>query len=451
MTPRNILTIGLVAVLIILPVVLTVSNAGIANTKEGSRGVKAGLFANASIFPWTLSTASSTQLTGVIIPLYTYPTSPTWQEVIQAKIANPPVPVMAVINPNSGPGGAQDQNYVGGINSLRSAGVIVLGYVHTSYAQRSLSSVEADIALYQKWYNVTGIFFDEMSNAIGNENYYSSLNTYAKSLGYTMTVGNPGASVPESYVGTLNVLCIYENQGLPSTSGLLNWTGGNGKQNFATISYGVSSFNSSLESAVSSYVGWIYITSAGLPNPYNMLPSYFSSEVATLNTGANTPPIVKNVSLAVNSFDLAGARINGPWATIQSSNGTTLAAGFTPLNYTATAGATYVVTVSNSSLYRFDHWSNGSVRISISVTPTQATTLSAYYNAEISTSTTTSPTIAMPQVTSSTTTSSNQSSVTSSDSAVASQSSISVPAAAQLVGVILMIGWMLVLTIRKPR
>src|SRR5579883_1192685 len=68
---------------------------------------------------------------GVMIALYTYP-GQTWDTVIQAKNANPAVPVVAIINPSNGPG-SYDPNYASGITSLKQAGIIVLGYVFTGY------------------------------------------------------------------------------------------------------------------------------------------------------------------------------------------------------------------------------------------------------------------------------------------------------------------------------
>ena len=41
--------------------------------------------------------------TGVVIPLYNYP-DPTWTAIAQARATYPGVPVVAIINPNNGPG-----------------------------------------------------------------------------------------------------------------------------------------------------------------------------------------------------------------------------------------------------------------------------------------------------------------------------------------------------------
>src|SRR5437867_9232398 len=80
------------------------------------------------------SSAAVTNPTGLVIPLYTYPTDGTWAAVLNAKNLHPTVPIIAVINPNSGPGAASDASYVTGIKAFQAAGIVVLGYVATGYA-----------------------------------------------------------------------------------------------------------------------------------------------------------------------------------------------------------------------------------------------------------------------------------------------------------------------------
>src|SRR5205809_454505 len=83
------------------------------------------------------------------------------------------VTLLAVINPNSGPGRSEDPNYVQGIKNLQAAGVVVLGYVSTGYGRLSLSKVESQVSSYKNWYSVNGIFFDGMAYVTGSEKYYS--------------------------------------------------------------------------------------------------------------------------------------------------------------------------------------------------------------------------------------------------------------------------------------
>ena len=137
---------------------------------------------------------------------------------MKVKDAHPKIPIVVIANPNSGPGTSMDINFVNGINNLRAHGIVVIGYVFTNYASRSLNAVENDVHAYRTWYNVNGILFDEMNNVAGHESYYSAASQYAKSLGLTFTIGNPGADVPSTYVGKVDTILIYESQGYPSLS-----------------------------------------------------------------------------------------------------------------------------------------------------------------------------------------------------------------------------------------
>lgn len=397
------------------------------------------------------SVYSSPSPTGIIIPLYTYPTSSTWSEVIQAKIKFPAVPIVAVINPASGPGTSPDPNYAAGINSLENAGVTVLGYVHTSWGTRNISTVESEVKDYQLWYNVSGIFFDEMASVAGYESYYSTLNNYSKNLGFKMTVGNPGSTVAPSYVGTLDTLCIYENTGFPSMPLLQNSTKGGGKQNFAAISYNVLNLSATFQTEASGYVGWEYITTGQPPNPYDSLPSYFQSEVS--NLASEDIPLAKEVSLSVQSLNTSGDEITGPWATIASLNGSILAAGYTPINFTAEAGSTLLVTMSSSSAYEFSRWNDGSSVPSMALTLTGPVTLSAYYNTNISATNSTTLTVTSTRTNTANITSANPTTVSETSVVTDFQPSqpVNVPASAQAAGVVLLFCWVLLIASKKMR
>ena len=104
------------------------------------------------------------------MPLYTYPTDPSWNTVIAGKAAHPTVGVIAVVNPANGPGAAADPAYASGIARLNAAGIKVIGYVATGYAVNSAVAVKADIDRWRAFYpgQISGIFFDEQSNRAGD-------------------------------------------------------------------------------------------------------------------------------------------------------------------------------------------------------------------------------------------------------------------------------------------
>jgi hypothetical protein len=190
--------------------------------------------------------------------------------------------MVAIINPWNGPGSSYDSGFATGISELKNAGIIVIGYVATGFGSVPLSSIENQETQYHNWYAVNGIFFDEMQNAPGWESYYASAASFAGGLGMNLTFGNPGTSIASSYVGTLSVLIIYENQGLPTVGMLSQNTMGDSRSNFGFIAYGVGMPSQSYVDSSSGYVGWVYLTDAGGSNPYDALPSYLSSEIQTL-------------------------------------------------------------------------------------------------------------------------------------------------------------------------
>ncbi|HEU5488376.1 MAG TPA: hypothetical protein VFV16_06085, partial [Candidatus Nitrosotalea sp.] len=85
------------------------------------------------------------------------------------------------------------------------------------------------------------------------------------------------------------------------------------------------------------------------------------------------------VSLKVKTVNLSGTVITGLWTTLVSG-GTTIQSGYTTMTFTVTPGNQYTVTVANYQNYVFNHWSDGSTNPNRTITPTQATTLVAYYS-----------------------------------------------------------------------
>jgi hypothetical protein len=202
---------------------------------------------------------------------------------VAAKQAHPTVAVWAIINPNSGPGASKDPAFQTGITALGKAGIVVLGYVATTYAQKPVATVKAEVDAYGGFYTgIQGIMFDEMSNTPGDETYYRGLDTYVKGKGYTITVGNPGADVPASFVGVLGTLFVYENGGLPDLSKLPAYYAGHPTSDFGLIAYDVAAVDATFVTSARQHAGFVYLTDATLPNPYNTLPPYFDGLLTAL-------------------------------------------------------------------------------------------------------------------------------------------------------------------------
>jgi hypothetical protein len=233
--------------------------------------------------PAAPTAAPAGPVTGTIIPLYTAPSDPSWDEVAAAKAAHPSVPVLAVINPANGPGAASSPDYAAGVAKLTAAGVKVIGYVHTLWGKRPAAELQAEMGQWKSWYpGVSGIFFDEMASQTGEETYYKDLSSYAKGQGFDFTIGNPGQDTSPTYVGTEDVILIYENSGVPSVAAITGWHTTYGRNNFGVIPYAVSSLDAAFVQSAKPYVAYIYMQSDGLPNPWDSTPAYLSALIGAL-------------------------------------------------------------------------------------------------------------------------------------------------------------------------
>ena len=211
---------------------------------------------------------------GLMVPLYSDPAlSEQWTELIVAKLANPFVPVVGIVDPDNGPGYAPSHDFGVGIAALHDAGIAVLGYVDTDYGRVPLQEVENETSTYLSWYHVDGIFFDDM-NASSDSAYYQQAEGYAHSLGLNYSMANAG-TVPEKLTAA-NAIVEYEDRGLPASVPSMNATVG------AIIAYSVPQLppSSWLASVHRDGVGWVWITDRS--DSYSNLPTYLGQEMSEL-------------------------------------------------------------------------------------------------------------------------------------------------------------------------
>jgi hypothetical protein len=336
--------------------------------------------------------------TGVIVPLFTESSSARLSEVneiVQAKLAHPAVPIVVVINPEGGPGISYDPNIATEVKDMQAAGISVIGYVPTNWGERGIPSIESDMLIYLNWYGVTGIYLDQMPNwnynspsgtwYYGGPNgefipaYFATLSQYGKSIGMTQVVANSGADVPTDFIGSVNTIGIFENAYLPSLSlsagwtsiaGLGGWHASYSKSNFMFFSYAIPSLDPAYLLGVSNYVGYLYITNGTGTAPYNTLSPYFDQIISLL---ASIVPVTIQ-SATLNGVSTSG----GLWVTVTQPDGSS-SSGYTPSAFDAYAASTVTISADNYGGYVFDHWSDGSTHAVIEVTPAQATTLVAFY------------------------------------------------------------------------
>lgn len=208
---------------------------------------------------------------------------------------------VAILNPDNGPGRKADPNYAAAVSYCHLQGQRVIGYVYTKYAKRSIAKVEADIDRYFSFYpTVDGIFLDEMADVPTGKascrgckmtaaTYYSTLYSYVHSKAPGMEViGNPGdpASTPwQLTTPAADAVVIFEGSSATYQSFTPpSWVHQVLPDEIATIVYAAPSsvLASDCALATANGAGLVYVTDLALrPDPYEALPSYWTTETST--------------------------------------------------------------------------------------------------------------------------------------------------------------------------
>lgn len=287
-----------------------------------------------------------------------------------------------IINPASGPGTGTDFNYYNPSNpgtgnqlvNLRNAGgdhVTIYGYVATGFGEKALSTIRNEIDRYQQLYPnvIDGIFLDEMSTLPGDVADYHALYQYIKSgtppSSYRNgpVIGNPGTHTIEDYLlpatRAADVLVIFENFGHAYTSYTApEWVSRYPAEHFAHLVHSqLGGWNSSLLSlAEQRNVGMLYITDDTIANPWDALPSYWTSEVNAIearncgviavspgslpagNSGAPYPAttFTQSGTSRTVTFSREGSLPAGMTFSGAQLSGTPTASGVFPITVTAT-------------------------------------------------------------------------------------------------------------------
>jgi hypothetical protein len=261
----------------------------------------------------------------LLVPAYFYPSSNPalsyWDELTAA--AQSGVRITAIMNPGNGPGTALNSDYAAAVNSFRAAGGKVLGYVYTCYgnnncvsglpATRTTADVLADAAQYAAWYNVDGIFLDEMSNTASALSFYETVAAGLRAARPGARIfGNPGVATPASYLAVADTLVTFENGGGYGSAVAPGWglTEASGRQ--AHLHHSISTeagMLAALAEARARNAGYVYITDDVLANPWDTLPSYWNAELAALAPVPEPTPLALLVAgLAV--LALRSARLH---------------------------------------------------------------------------------------------------------------------------------------------
>ncbi|GEM_PF-1314080 len=253
---------------------------------------------------------------GVLVPLYGYPLvssgsgatrttapNPAWETVAANASA---APTIAVINPSNGPmpcsspPSADLLAFQHAIAQLHQAGVTVLGYVHTSHGQRSLTLVRQDVQTYAQCYGVDGVFFDEVSNQASLANYYATAAATVRqdisspSGKPALVAINPGTYPDLSIANTADITVMHESVDLnrpPAPPALSSYA----LNKYAYLAYGISNLpqiqTATLTSLFQQGIGYVDLTDQGNgADPWATLSTQYSSMIQNIQTLNRTLP-----------------------------------------------------------------------------------------------------------------------------------------------------------------
>lgn len=242
------------------------------------------------------------------VPSYWYPSTDASSPWARALVSSPPLDLV-IINPNSGPGKRSDPEYVAQVTRAHAASptLSVLGYVHTSYGKRAPAEVHADVADYFLWYDVDGVFVDEVSSDASGASYYVALAAFirsqrapalarsaakvrgaahaaAASAAAPLVVLNPGTDIDIVYEPAFDIVMSFES----SLADYLRFTPAPWLRNATliapsrvwhcvhTVGEPQANVTGPLAEAVARAkglnAGWLYATNETMPNPYAGLP-----------------------------------------------------------------------------------------------------------------------------------------------------------------------------------
>jgi len=229
---------------------------------------------------------------GTIVPAYFYPSlldpNNPWHDLLDAVNQ---IPVIAIINPNNGPGSSKNADYEQAIqkihnvkeNNANTQRGKAIGYVFTSYGTRAMTACKDDIDAYYRFYEVDGIFIDEMSTASDRVEFYRELYAYIRQKdSHAIVVGNPGTDTIQKYTDITHILNLFEQYEGFKEWAPNDWIKTKSPDHFSTFIYNVSDPNSMIKYinlAEDKNIGWIYITDDILPNPWDTHPGYWKEEV----------------------------------------------------------------------------------------------------------------------------------------------------------------------------
>ncbi|MEO0514189.1 MAG: spherulation-specific family 4 protein [Planctomycetota bacterium] len=260
---------------------------------------------------------------GLMVPAYIFPGGTTnlaaYDDLVDAASR---IPLTVILNPASGPGTSVEPAYNSIISDIQNAGGQVIGYIPTTFGNRSVVDIVTDAQSYNSFYgngSFDGFFLDEMSNDAADLSLHQNIYTSLKLIDPSFSIfANPGTEVPEAFFSltqpTADTIVVFENfaSQYPTNDPPSYYDNLDASQ-LAQIIHTVpttgdigATVTSIVDQAVSENTGWLYVTDDILPNPFDTLPGFFDSLVDEIEAINNIPEPTSLALLSLASLTLIG-------------------------------------------------------------------------------------------------------------------------------------------------
>jgi spherulation-specific family 4 protein len=194
-------------------------------------------------------------------------------------------PRLLVINPANGPGADALPAYRSAVRAAQHAGARVLGYVPTTYGERPVADVVADVDRYTSWYRVDGIFLDEASHDVERLAYYAAVGRHVRAAADRLVVLNPGVVPAPEYFDVADVVVTFEGPygGYGAAlKAMPDWVRDQPPEHVAHLVYDASHRQAMSAVRHPQDAGYVYVTSGSMPDPWRTVPSYLHEEERAL-------------------------------------------------------------------------------------------------------------------------------------------------------------------------
>ena len=211
--------------------------------------------------------------------------------------------LIAIINPDNGPGSSRSGKTGRFVNQIQDTGSLAVGYINTNYGSRDIGDIRSEIDRYVSYYGADGIFLDEFSDSVSDISLYRDIFKYAKSKDLKV-IGNPGTFLPKAFAKYADMFITYEDY---YDNGFKNfkqksWTKKSNKQ-FGVIVQGTNDYQAVINKADQQDVEFVFVTDGD----YGSLGSDFSGlSGAVKGRGGKVSAVPEPSAMALLGLGLVG-------------------------------------------------------------------------------------------------------------------------------------------------